>query len=96
MPDNTVYVGRPSKYGNPYKVGDIVKNHFGKEFKIESVEGAINCYKNLFLTSVNPGFVFGQALLLHADLELRGKNLACWCKEGESCHADVLLELANS
>jgi hypothetical protein len=27
--------------------------------------------------------------------ELRGKNLACWCKPGEPCHADVLLELAN-
>ena len=27
--------------------------------------------------------------------ELRGKDLACWCKEGEPCHADVLLELAN-
>ena len=26
---------------------------------------------------------------------LRGKNLACWCKAGEPCHADVLLELAN-
>jgi hypothetical protein len=28
--------------------------------------------------------------------ELRGKNLACWCKPGEPCHADVLLELANA
>lgn len=27
---------------------------------------------------------------------LRGKNLACWCKLGAPCHADVLLELANS
>jgi len=27
--------------------------------------------------------------------ELRGKNLACWCKPGEACHADVLLEMAN-
>ncbi len=26
---------------------------------------------------------------------LRGKNLACWCKLGAPCHADVLLELAN-
>lgn len=26
---------------------------------------------------------------------LAGKNLACWCKPSESCHADVLLELAN-
>lgn len=27
---------------------------------------------------------------------LRGKNIACWCKLGEPCHADVLLRLANS
>lgn len=31
----------------------------------------------------------------HARDELRGKNLACWCKPGP-CHADVLLEIANS
>lgn len=30
-----------------------------------------------------------------AKRELRGKNLACWCKPGEPCHADVLLELVN-
>lgn len=28
--------------------------------------------------------------------ELRGKNLACWCKPGEPCHTDVLMELANA
>jgi len=27
--------------------------------------------------------------------ELGGKNLACWCKLGTPCHADVLLEMAN-
>jgi len=27
---------------------------------------------------------------------LRGRNLACWCKTDAPCHADVLLELANS
>lgn len=27
---------------------------------------------------------------------LAGKNLACWCKPGEPCHADVLLEIANA
>lgn len=26
---------------------------------------------------------------------LRGKNLACWCKLSEPCHADILLDLAN-
>lgn len=29
-------------------------------------------------------------------LQLRGKNLACWCPIGAPCHADVLLELANA
>jgi hypothetical protein len=32
----------------------------------------------------------------HDVSELRGKNLACWCKPGAPCHADVLLELANA
>jgi hypothetical protein len=27
--------------------------------------------------------------------ELRGKNLVCWCRLDEPCHADVLLEIAN-
>jgi hypothetical protein len=27
---------------------------------------------------------------------LRGKNLACWCPLDKPCHADVLLELANT
>ena len=31
---------------------------------------------------------------LRADLG--GKNLACWCKPGDPCHADVLLDLANA
>jgi len=30
------------------------------------------------------------------DIEqLRGKNLACWCRLDQPCHADVLLDLAN-
>lgn len=28
--------------------------------------------------------------------ELRGKNLACWCALDQPCHADVLLEIANT
>jgi hypothetical protein len=35
-----------------------------------------------------------------ARAELRGKNLACWCKlpapyEDDECHAAVLLKIAN-
>jgi hypothetical protein len=28
--------------------------------------------------------------------ELAGKNLACWCRLDQACHADILLEVANS
>ncbi len=35
-----------------------------------------------------------QRLLSRLE-ELRGKDLACWCKEGNSCHADFLLVVAN-
>ncbi len=27
---------------------------------------------------------------------LTGKNLACWCRLTDECHADVLLKMANS
>ncbi len=27
--------------------------------------------------------------------ELKGRDLACFCREGAPCHADVLLKLAN-
>jgi hypothetical protein len=27
--------------------------------------------------------------------ELRGKDLACWCKVDQPCHGDILIKLAN-
>jgi hypothetical protein len=79
MPQNTVYVGRPTKWGNPFSVGD-----YGREQAVEMFRGYIG-HPNSPL-EFEPDDIY----------ELRGKNLACWCREGEVCHADVLLELANS
>lgn len=37
-----------------------------------------------------------ERLAMAIDLTpLRGKNLACWCKAGAPCHADILLQLVN-
>lgn len=45
---------------------------------------------------IGPRFIIGPPPTLDDIREkLRGKNLACFCKIGEPCHADVLLELAN-
>ena len=48
-------------------------------------EGAINKYREM---------LEGRGLLL-LHRELRGKNLACYCRLDQPCHADVLIELAN-
>lgn len=86
MPDNTVYVGRPSKWGNPFKVGDASPNNYSV---IIDRDHAVQ----LFLQTLEAKQEYG---LLEEFLKpLKGKNLACWCKEGSPCHADVLLELAN-
>lgn len=80
MPENTVYVGRGSKWGNPFVVGE---HGMAKEC-VERFARDIGWHNSRL------GFDYDDIA------ELRGKNLACWCKEGEPCHADVLLEIANS
>ena len=84
MPPNTVNVTRRGKWGNPY---DVAK--YGREQAIEKYREGI----------------LGQDLLSRRGKklarvgkdfsELRGKNLACFCRLDQPCHADVLLELAN-
>jgi hypothetical protein len=33
--------------------------------------------------------------MVDAKQTLKGKDLACWCRLDQPCHADVLLEIAN-
>ncbi|MEQ3551277.1 DUF4326 domain-containing protein [Pseudonocardia nematodicida] len=35
-------------------------------------------------------------LVARARAELAGRDLCCWCPEDVPCHADTLLEVANS
>lgn len=80
---NAKYVGRPTKWGNKYKVGDRIVTLGGE--MILTAEWAIWHYRNDLINSP----------LIKEIGGLRGFNLACFCKEGVLCHADVLLELAN-
>jgi hypothetical protein len=76
-----VYIGRPSKWGNPFshKDGTLA------EFRVGSRDEAVDAYRDWIATQPD----------LLADLpELRGKVLGCWCAP-QRCHGDVLVELAN-
>lgn len=76
-----VYIGRPSKWGNPFSHLDDTL----AEFKVATREQAIEKYRKWIQT---------QPQLL-ADLhELKGKVLGCWCCP-QACHGDILVQLAN-
>lgn len=90
LPRNTIYCGRPGKWGNPFKIGqfkgysrdDAVRDHakwIARDPEIRSAENA-----------------FGPPPT-HREIreQLGGKDLACWCGLKEKCHVDLLLRIAN-
>jgi hypothetical protein len=89
MPPNTVFVGRPTQWGNPAVVGE--PHPMCNQAEIDSGH---ECAKPL--TAAEAVEVFRALPFTDDDLApLRGKNLACFCALDQPCHADVLLELAN-
>lgn len=97
MPPNTVYVGRPTVWGNPFRR------------KWDSPARCVFLYRDWcfgFLAPVHWPEGHRALVTFQLDYEnmtpadaartyLRGKNLACWCPLGQPCHADVLLKIAN-
>jgi hypothetical protein len=77
------FVGRPTKWGNPYKIG-MDKYGIGEVHTRQAVIELFEIYANKML-EIEPDWL----------KELRGKNLSCWCPLEDKCHADILLELAN-
>lgn len=95
MPEGAVYVGRPSKWGNPWSFDDGGTGYFIKGPRVSpfqhpcgNADGARHVAVELFRKE--PEGVTSMDIR-----ELRGKDLACWCDLDQPCHADVLLELAN-
>jgi len=85
LPENTIYVGRPTKWGNPFKGKDAVEKY--KNF----ITTILKIYK-----ATGKNVAMGYSLDIEGLKELRGKNLACWCPLDKECHADVLLELLEN
>lgn len=90
LPPNTVVVSRPTKWGNPFVVG---KNGPAAEcvLKYKAMLGGFMCLCD------EPTMGHQELACLYARENiktLRGKNLACWCRIGQPCHADVLMAVA--
>lgn len=80
MPANTVYVGRPGPWGNPFVVGEQCDRaqirRWGWQFKhpefvCEDAETAKRRFRGCLFKD--------EAMHAYVQEELCGKNLACWC-----------------
>lgn len=96
MPENTVSVTRPGKWGNPYHVVHCGENSFGVIYKNGTLELMIawaipeEMALKLAIQKYEEGVNNEEV-----QKRLKGKNLACFCPLDKPCHADILLKLAN-
>jgi hypothetical protein len=103
IPAGAKYVGRGTRWGNPYKVVERGRHHtvvnpdggiiYTTDNPTDARRVAVDWYRAWF--SSQPG------LAAAARRELAGRDLACWCATPESgdtdhCHARVLLEYTAS
>jgi len=80
IPPDAVYVGRPTKWGNPFVIG-----------KYGDRDEVIRKYRSYILDR----YLDEKDPIAREMVELTGRDLVCWCSP-KPCHADVLLEIANS
>lgn len=88
MPPDTIYVGRPTKWGNPFEIGMVIRESDTNDYitTLKNIEDVLMWYKN---------YLRRNGMREEIINELRGKNLSCWCAPGSPCHADILLKIAN-
>lgn len=95
LPVGAAVVSRPTKWGNPYRVGV----HGTAAECVDAYRSLVTAPGSLIQTGVNrPSYAEQERALRHVRehiADLRGKDLACWCPPGTPCHGDVLLELAR-
>lgn len=95
MPPATIYVGRPSRWGNRW----TLEGFEAAGFKIVDRRAVQKICVDAYAAWLKgePHWAHGAELPPVPDLEpLRGYDLACWCPIGEPCHADLLLDFANA
>ena len=108
LPQGAVYVGRSTVWSNPFVVSRssdfhglpgswFVRGEDGAVFHPDEDDQASARRKAVELYARE--VLEGRARTTSVELirsELAGGDLVCWCPSGVPCHADVLLQIANS
>lgn len=106
MPSNTKYIGRGSKFGNPFRVVKMYSTMCPKGFwvindlrptKKQSDDALQQVYGyRTKIEAQKEAVNLYRAWSVNQDFsELANHDLACWCKKNEPCHGDVILERLN-
>lgn len=109
MPDKAVYVGRGSRWGNPWRITPVTDHAFAfgdAADIVHTTSGACLGRFDRYTRSPGTGAPYWATRQYAADLTdefadqirsaLASRDLACWCPEDQPCHADVLLAVANN
>jgi hypothetical protein len=86
LPEGAVVVSRPSRWGNPCKVGGAVDREYASAAYSSWIEG----------DRIGAEIYGTPPTISEIRAALAGKDLACWCDHKGHCHADILLHLANA
>ena len=88
-------ITRPGRWGNPFTIEDTAEKYrlAPDAAQAKAVELCGLWLRDKLDKKLSPGDPPTRAEIREG---LAGHNLACWCKPGTPCHADVLIELANT
>ena len=104
MPPGTLYVGRPTVWGNPFTGGAITPADWHGPFAGVSVRDQAHAVRLLrsyldWRAAQPAGWHSPRGPHYPWERQIRaalwGRDLACWCPMDTPCHADLLLTLAN-
>lgn len=84
MPPNTIYIGRPSKFGNQNSV-------CGKERQDYAMAVALYIAELRAVNRIEESKKYIEMI----KKELKGKDVCCWCPLEMPCHGDAVLQIAN-
>lgn len=92
-----VCVTRPSKWSNPFKIGDKVpKEWLEKSFEFDNL---VEWSSESHICSREDVLILYEKYLNSNNKldinELKDKNLVCFCSLEQKCHADILLNRIN-
>lgn len=110
-PDGAIVVSRPSKWGNPFRVGSKLIEGTPMEYLriVEDTAAKMGILKYDHVLAAGEAVALFRVIAerefrLHREYrgelgwnpeDLRGRDLVCYCGLDRPCHADILLEMAN-